>query len=60
VSPTGIGDDLGARPRIGRADDDLRRRDVRELRNRKQEVADGSTASASTMMIAIDDAKIGR
>ncbi len=36
----GVGDDLGAGAGIDRADDDLRRRDLRELRDRKQEVAD--------------------
>ena len=35
-----VGDDLGAGAGIDRADDDLRRRDLRELRDRKQEVAD--------------------
>ncbi len=37
-----VGDDLGAGARIDRADDDLRRRDLRKLRDRKQEVADRS------------------
>ncbi len=52
-----VGDDLGAGAGIIGADDDLRRRDVGELRDRQQKKA---IAPASTMMTAIAEAKTGR